>query len=200
MGVVEIFIKVFGLTVILFLGVLGLFVYPTNRMYEKEDLEPRGEPNILLIWSSIMLAFITVLLYFYYHLGNSYLCSISSYFACAEKINIAVYVLMFIHLLAIFIFSLFFTNKLAEVIKSKKLDIYLFAYASLSIFLVLFNYQIYEVLFKNEKLLYLFVRIFLYLVTYAPIYSFFIITLFVSPIKIEKKKKKKKDKKKTKKK
>ena len=38
MGVVEIFIKVFGLTVILFLGVLGLFVYPTNRMYEKEDL------------------------------------------------------------------------------------------------------------------------------------------------------------------
>ena len=110
MGVVEIFIKVFGLTVILFLGVLGLFVYPTNRMYEKEDLEPRGEPNILLIWSSIMLAFITVLLYFYYHLGNSYLCSISSYFACAEKINIAVYVLMFIHLLAIFIFSLFFTR------------------------------------------------------------------------------------------
>ena len=170
MGVVEIFIKVFGLTIILFLGVLGLFVYPTNRMYEKEDLEPRGEPNILLIWSSIMLAFITGLLYFYYHLGNSYLCSISSYFTCAEKLNIAVYVLMFIHLLVIFVFSLFFTNKLVEVLKSKKLDIYLF------------------------------VRIFLYLVTYAPIYSFFIITLFVSPIKIEKKKKKKKDKKKTKKK
>ena len=57
-----------------------------------------------------------------------------------------------------------------------------------------------EVLFTNEKLLYLFVRMLLYLVTYAPIYSFFIITLFVSPIKIEKKKKKKKDKKKTKKK
>lgn len=200
MGVVEIFIKVFGLTIILFLSVLGLFVYPTNRLYENEDLEPRGDTNILLIWATIMLTLITSLLYFYYHLGNSYLCSVSSYFSCAESFSIAVYVLMLIHLLVIFVFSLFFTNKLIEVIKSKKLDIYLFAYASLNIFLVLFNYQIYEVLFTNQNLLYFIVRILLYLVTFAPVYSFFIITLFVSPIKIERKKKKKKDKKKTKKK
>jgi len=183
--------KVFGLLIILFIGVMILFVYPTNILYKSEKFEPKGDTGKILIGTTVFLTIITILLYYYYHISNSYMCSISSYFDCISKgSSIGVYILLSIHLFLILIFNLAFTNYLKEIIKSKKLDIYLFLFASGSIFLVLLNYRLYENIFTNEALLYFPIRVLLYIVVYSPLYSFLLINYILKPNLKRKSKKK----------
>ncbi len=186
-----VFGKVFGLLIILFIGVMILFVYPTNLLFKNEKLEPKGDTDKILIGTSIFLAIIMILLYYYYHISNSYMCNISSYFDCLRNgSSLGIYILLLIHLILIIVFNLAFINKLKEVIKSKKLDIYLFIFASLSIFLVLFNYKIYENIFDNETLIYFQIRVLLYLIVYSPLYSYLLINYILNPVKRKKIKKK----------
>ncbi len=183
--------KVFGLLIVLFIGVMILFVYPTNILYKSEKFEPKGDTGKLLIGSAIFLTIITILLYYYYHISNSYMCMISSYFDCLSDGNsIGIYILLVIHLLLILTFNLAFTNHLKEIIKSKKLDIYLFLFASGSIFLVIFNYRLYENIFTNEALIYFPIRLLLYIVVYSPLYSYLLINYVLKPNKKRKPKKK----------
>jgi len=177
-----IFGKVFGLLIVLFIGVMILFVYPTNILYKSEKFEPKGDTGKILIGTSVFLTIITILLYYYYHISNSYMCSISSYFDCLSKGgSTGIYILLSIHLLLVLIFNLAFINYLKEIIKSKKLDIYLFLFASGSIFLVLFNYKLYENIFTNEDLIYFSIRVLLYAVVYSPLYSFLLINYILKP-------------------
>lgn len=183
--------KIFGLLIFLFIGVMILFVYPTNILYKSEKFEPKGDTGKILIGTSVFLIIITILLYYYYHISNSYMCSISSYFDCLSRgSTTGIYILLSIHLLLILTFNLAFTNHLKEIIKSKKLDIYLFLFASGSIFLVLFNYKLYENLFTNADLIYFPIRLFLYIVVYSPLYSFLLINYILKPNKKRKPKKK----------
>jgi magnesium-transporting ATPase (P-type) len=183
--------KVFGLLIFLFIGVMILFVYPTNILYKSEKFEPKGDTGKILIGTSVFLTIITILLYYYYHISNSYMCNISSYFDCLSRgSSTGIYILLSIHLLLILTFNLAFTNHLKEIIKSKKLDIYLFLFASCSIFLVLFNYKLYENIFTNADLIYSHIRLFLYIVVYSPIYSFLLINYILKPNEKRKSKKK----------
>jgi magnesium-transporting ATPase (P-type) len=186
-----VFGKVFGLLIILFIGVMILFVYPTNILYKNEKIEPKGDTDKILIGTAIFLAVIIILLYYYYHISNSYMCNISAYFDCLnDSSSLGIYVLLFIHLALIIAFNLAFINKLKELIKSKKLDMYLFLFASGSIFLVLFNYKIYENIFENEILVYLPIRMLLYLIVYSPVYLYLLINYILNPTKRKKSKKK----------
>ncbi len=183
--------KVFGLLIILFIGVMILFVYPTNILYKSEKFEPKGDTSKILIGTTIFLAIITILLYYYYHISNNYMCAISSYFDCLNKgSSIGIYILLFIHLILIVAVNLAFTNSLKEVIKSKKLDIYLFLFASASIFLVLFNYKLYENIFTNAALIYFPIKVLLYIVVYSPLYSYLLINYILKPYQKRKSKKK----------
>ena len=187
------FLKIFGLLIVMFILVMIFFVYPTNILYNNTEYKQKGDAGLLLIWSIIVICLINSLLYYYYNFGTSYLCTVTKYISCSPGSSyIAVYVLLFIHLLITFAFSYLFTNKLYEDIKSKKLDIYLFSYATLCIFLTLLNYKIYNNLYLNQNILYLFVKILLYLVTFSPIYSYLIINLVIKHKPKKKKKKKKK--------
>lgn len=191
-----VFGKVFGLLILLFIGVMILFVYPVNILYKNEKLEPKGDTSKIFIGTSIFFAVIMILLYYYYHISNNYMCNISSYFDCLKNdSSLGIYILLFIHLLLVLTLNLTFINKLKEIIKSKKLDTYLFLFASVSIFLVLFNYRVYENIFSNETLIYLQMRILLYVIVYSPLYSFLLIN-YVLNLNRRKKTKKKATKKK----
>ncbi len=186
-----VFGKVFGLLIVLFIGVMILFVYPTNILYKSEKFEPKGDTGKILIGTTVFLTIITILLYYYYHISNSYMCNISSYFECISKgSSFGIYILLFIHFILILTVNLAFINHLKGIIKSKKLDIYLFLFASGSIFLVLLNYSLYENLFTNEALLYIPVRVLLYIVTYSPLYLFLLINYVLKPNEKRKSKKK----------
>lgn len=181
--------KVFGLLIVLFIGVMALFVYPTNILYKNEKIDPKWDTKKFFAGSIIFLVIITGLLYYFYHVSGNYMCNISKYFDCIDgKYSIGIYVLILIHLALIFAYNLFFINRLKDIIKSNKLDIYLFLFASSSIFLVLFNYEVYENIFSNMALVYWPVKILLYLVVYSPLYAYLTINYILKPKEKQKKK------------
>lgn len=192
MDILYLFLKIFGLLILMFALVMIFFIYPTNILYHNEEYKPKGEPDVLFVWGIIIVCLVDSLLYYYYNFGTSYLCTISKYWVCSSRIShLAVHVLLLLHLAVSVAFSYLFTNRLVEYIKSKKLDAYLFSFATASIILVLINYNIYDNLFLNRNILYFNVRIMLYIVTFSPIYSYLLVNLFLKRRPKKKKKNKK---------
>ena len=192
MGIVLLFLKVFGLLILMFLGVMAFFVYPVNILYTNEKFTSRGDARLLFIWGIIFVALIDCLLYFFYHYGTSYLCTVSKYITCSSSVNVvAVYMLMFIHIIVNFGFAYLYMNYLFTFIKTKMLDSMLFMYAFIVVLMIIVNREIYGVLFSNINIIYYFVRGLLYLVVLSPLYTFLVLAL-LSKIDFKKKKKVKK--------
>lgn len=189
MGLLYLFLKVFGILVGVFALVMIFFVYPTNVLYNNEKYKIKGEPGLLLIWGVIVLCLINSLMYFFYNYNSNYLCTVTKYIGCGPGTNhIAVYSLMIIHILTYFTYSFLFVNRLYEDIKTNKIDKYLFIFATTCIFFTLLNYNMYGTLYVNRGIMYIPARILLYLSTFSPIYSYLAVNYLV---KIEIKKKKK---------
>ncbi len=192
MGIVLLFLKVFGLLILMFLGVMVFFVYPVNILYTNEKFTSRGDARVLFIWGIIFVALIDCLLYFFYHYGTSYLCTVSRYITCSSSVNVvAVYMLMLIHIIVNFGFAYLYMNYLFTFIKTKMLDSMLFMYAFIVVLMIIINREIYGVLFSNINIIYYFVRGLLYLVVFSPLYTFLVLAL-LSKIDFKKKKKVKK--------
>ena len=192
MGIVLLFLKVFGLLILMFLGVMGFFVYPVNILYTNEKFTSRGDARVLFIWGLIFVVLIDCLLYFFYHYGTSYLCTVSRYITCSSSVNVvAVYMLMLIHIIVNFGFAYLYMNYLFTFIKTKMLDSVLFMYAFIVVLMIIVNREIYGVLFSNINIIYYFVRGLLYLVVFSPLYTFLVLAL-LSKIDFKKKKKVKK--------
>ena len=192
MGIVLLFLKVFGLLILMLLGVMVFFVYPVNILYTNEKFTSRGDARVLFIWGLIFVVLIDCLLYFFYHYGTSYLCTVSRYITCSSSVNVvAVYMLMLIHIIVNFGFAYLYMNYLFTFIKTKMLDSVLFMYAFIVVLMIIVNREIYGVLFSNINIIYYFVRGLLYLVVFSPLYTFLVLAL-LSKIDFKKKKKVKK--------
>lgn len=178
------FFQIFMVLILIFVGVLLLFVLPTNMLFNNTKFESKGDSFKILMGSFLFLVVVSIMLYFYYHLGNNYMCNISKYYEClGDNFTFGVYLLFIIHYFLILLFNICFINALKDVIYSKKLDIYLFIFATASICLTLFNFSVYELVINDMSLLYLFVRVILYILLLSPLYTYLLINILIKPKK-----------------